>query len=300
MSALLDHLRKDMQLLRSDSLFTILFVLTVVIAFVVAFQSSAAYVNSWWTPSLTTIHSIEETQRESLDSYWQNLSTIYLIIFAIFSSVAIIGEKESGMVRYILTFRTSRWEFFLSKFIILTTIALFAILISSVAYLIVFWAMDIPRLGIGDVLSSMVLPFLLVMIICTMGLMVSALMKKKGSAIALGIVLFMVISLSYNAIVGWGEEAAQQDPDWQWDYDAWDYMPWQYKMLIKINPMVLIFGEEQGYINTTEGLLLGLTMIAAFFALGLLFFARERTEYGLIKDLMRKFRGRGDVEPKRE
>ncbi|MCG7841324.1 MAG: hypothetical protein MIO87_05350, partial [Methanomassiliicoccales archaeon] len=145
-------------------------------------------------------------------------------------------------------------------------------------------------LSFGDVLSAMLLPLLAILAISCIGLMVSAFMNKKGAAIALGVVAFLVISMGYTFVDGLGMEAAHNHPDWDYSYDEIDYIPWQYKLLIKINPLVLIV--ESDYLEEGEGIMLGLGMIVAYLALGMLIFARERTERGLIKDLMKRIERR--------
>ena len=290
MSEFEDHVRKDLQLLRSDSLFVLLIVVVAVMAFIMAFLATSSYVNSW-SPMLVTKQMIAERQRDNLEGYWVSISSMYLIVFTIVSSMIITSEKENGMARYILTFRTHTWQFFLSKFLMMAGLAVFATSVSTLAYFLVFAAMDLPLLSFGDVLSAMLLPLLAILAISCIGLMVSALMNKKGAAIALGVVAFLVISMGYTFVDGLGMEAAYDHPDWDYSYDnVTDYVPWQYKVIIKINPMVLIIGSD--YLAEGEGIVLGLGMIVAYLALGMLIFARERTERGLIKDLMKRIKRR--------
>ena len=256
---------------------------------VMSFVSVSSYVSQW--PSLiTTETEILERQMASLESYWLMISNTLLIVFMIVSSMAITSEKESGMVRYVLTHRARGWSMYLSKYLLITSIAVYAVAVSSLAYYLVFAAMDLPMLSPGDILSAMVLPMMAVLTFCAIGLMVSALLNKKGAAIALGVVLFLGISMSFTMVVSMANEAAYDHPDWEWGLDEMDYMPGYYKTLIKMNPMVLISGTE--FLAEGEGALIGLAMIATYLALGMIIFSRERTECGLLRDLRSKFGGR--------
>ncbi len=289
MSELLEHLRKDVRLCQSDSLYVLFVLIVTVMAFVMSFVSVSSYVSQW--PSLiTTETEILERQMASLESYWLMISNTLLIVFMIVSSMAITSEKESGMVRYVLTHRARGWSMYLSKYLLITSIAVYAVAVSSLAYYLVFAAMDLPMLSPGDILSAMVLPMMAVLTFCAIGLMVSALLNKKGAAIALGVVLFLGISMSFTMVVSMANEAAYDHPDWEWGLDEMDYMPGYYKTLIKMNPMVLISGTE--FLAEGEGALIGLAMIATYLALGMIIFSRERTEFGLLRDLRSKFGGR--------
>ncbi|OPX58054.1 MAG: ABC-2 family transporter protein [Methanomassiliicoccales archaeon PtaB.Bin134] len=289
MSEFLEHLRKDVRLCRSDSLYLLFVLIVTVMAFVMSFVSTSSYVSQW--PSLlTTEAELLERQRSNLNAYWLMISNSLLIVFVLISSMTITAEKESGMVRYVLTHRTRSWSMYLSKYLILACLAIYAVAVSSLAYYLVFTVMDLALLNAGDIFSAMVLPMMVVLTFCAIGLMVSALVNKKGAAIALGVVLFLGISMSFTMVVSMANEAAYDHPDWEWGLDEIDYMPGYFKALIKMNPMVLISGTE--FLAEGEGALIGLGMIAVYLALGMIFFARERTEFGLLKDLQLRFRGR--------
>ncbi len=288
MREFLEHLRKDVRLCRSDSLYLLLMLIVTVMAFVMSFVSTSSYVSQW--PSLlTTEAELLERQRSNLNAYWLMISNSLLIVFVLISSMTITAEKESGMVRYVLTHRTRSWSMYLSKYLILACLAIYAVAVSSLAYYLVFTAMDLALLDAGDIFSAMVLPMMAVLIFCAIGLMVSALVSKKGAAIALGVVLFLGISMSFTMVVSMANEAAYDHPDWEWGLDEMDYMPGYFKTIIKMNPMVLISGPE--FLAEGEGALIGLGMIAGYLALGMIIFARERTEFGLLKDLQLRFRG---------
>ena len=290
MTEFLEHLRKDVQIYRSDSLYLLFVLIVTVMAFIMSFVSTSSYV-SQWPNLLTTEIEMLERQRESLDTYWLTMRNTLLILLVLISSMAMTPEKENGMVRYVLTHRTHGWMMYLSKYLVLACLAIYAVTASSLAYFLVFTAMDLPLLSAGDVFSAMVMPTLTVLAICAIGLMVSALMNKKGAAIALGVVLFLVISMSSTLVTSLAIEAAHDHPDWEPGLDEADYIPGYYKALIRMNPMSLVSGS--GMIGEGEGVLIGLGMIAAYVSLGIFIFARERTEFGLLKDLGAKIGGRG-------
>lgn len=292
MKELLVHLRKDLKMLSSDSVFLLSMLVLAVIAFVMAFESSWNYVDGSFSyySTLTTRHIIERKQISTLDGYWYGLCNLYTILLTMISSMLLTSEKESGMMSYILTLKTRKWRLFMSKFMIVLGVSVLIAFVSMIAYLIVFSAMDVPFLGIGDVLSSMLLPLLTILIFCSIGLAVSALVRKKGAAIALSVVVWLIISLGYATVTSMGESAAYDDPDYDYRTDEWiDFVPLGYKLLIYANPMVLVNGQGD-YLDMTGGAILGVCMIVTYLAIGLALFARERTERGVIRDLMMKVR----------
>lgn len=293
MNELAVHLKKDLKMLSSDSIFLISMLVLAVMAFVMAFESSWSYVDGSFSyySTLTTRYIIERKQVSTLDGYWISLCNLYTILLTMMSSMLLTSEKESGMMSYILTLRTRKWRFFLSKFMIVLGVSTLIAVVSMLAYLIVFSAMDVPFLGVNDVLASMLLPMLTVIIFSVIGLAVSALVRKKGAAIALSVVVWLVISLGYATLTSMGESAAFDDPDYDYETDEWiDFVPLGYKLLIYANPMVLVNGQGD-YLDMTGGAILGVCMVIAYLGLGLALFARERTERGVIRDLVRKVKG---------
>lgn len=300
MSELLDHLRKDVKLLSSNSLFVILMVMLAVIAFIMAFQAALSYLDGAWQYyyNFATRLMIENQQRIALEDYWQALSALFIVLFAVISSMIGSSERESGMIRYILTFKTGKNRFYLSKFLVLAGIAAYAITVSTLAYVIVFSALDLPFISAGDLLTALLFPLLTVLVISSIGLAVSALVTKKGAAIAGAVVLIFLISIGFSTVLSMGESAAYDArPELATD-DYLYYMPLTYKLAIYSNPMVLLEGEGK-YFDTVEGVVLGLAMIAAYLCLGMVIFSRERTERSLLNDLKDRYiRGIGSGKEK--
>jgi|WetSurMetagenome_2_1015567.scaffolds.fasta_scaffold38487_2 ABC-type transport system involved in multi-copper enzyme maturation permease subunit len=300
MKELVVHLRKDLKMLSSDSIFLISMIVLTVMAFVMAFESSWSYVDGSFSyySTLTTKYIIERKQVSTLEEYWIGLCSLYTILLTMISSMLLTSEKESGMMSYILTLRTRKWRFFLSKFTIVLGVSTLIAVVSMLAYLIVFSALDVPFLGVDDVLASMLLPFLTILIFCAIGLAVSALVKKRSAAIALSVVIWLVVSLGYVSVTSMAESVAYDDPNFDYETDEWiDFVPFGYKLLIYANPLVLVNGQGD-YLDMTGGAILGACMMVAYLALGLVLFAREGTEQGVIKDLIKKVRRKEKGTPK--
>jgi ABC-type transport system involved in multi-copper enzyme maturation permease subunit len=299
-----DHLKKDMRLLTSDSLFVILLVVIAVIAFISAFTAASSYVSSTWGwQQFVTRHMIENNQLSALNDYWQSVNSIYAVIFLVISSMALTAEKESGMVRYILTFKTSKRDFYLSKYLVLLGICGYAVFVSLIAYIIVFSAMDISLLNAGIMISSVIFPFLTVLVFASIGLAISALTQKKGATIAIAVVLFFIISIMFSVSLNLGTSAADQVNPHSTSANITQSMPIIYKLLIYANPIVLYYGAGQalgsasGYdsggtalFDMWGGVILGLIMMFVYLMLGMILFSRERTERGLFNDLKGRLR----------
>jgi len=302
MSEFSTHLRKDAKLLTTDSLFVVLLVLLAIISFIIALTTSTSYVWSQTRGSSVITQAImEENQKTALISYWISIGTILMALFSAVAAMAMSVEKDSGMSKYILTFKVRKPLFYLSKLLVLTVLVLAAMGISLAAYLIVFSFMDVPMLDIGSLAASMLFPLLGMLVFASLGLALSTLTSKKGAVIALAVVLFLAMtsissvsmSLGVNAALDVNPEAGPNN------YTA--YMPWGYKLLIYGNPVILAQGTSYALgvdtgssyslilFDTAGGVALGLGFFVAFVVLGMLSFSRERTERGLIYSMRDRF-----------
>ncbi|WP_019176236.1 ABC transporter permease [Methanomassiliicoccus luminyensis] len=302
MSEFSTHLRKDAKLLTTDSLFVVLLVLLAIISFIIALTTSTSYVWSQTRGSSVITQAImEENQKTALISYWISIGTILMALFSAVAAMAMSVEKDSGMSKYILTFKVRKPLFYLSKLLVLTVLVLAAMGISLAAYLIVFSFMDVPMLDIGSLAASMLFPMLGMLVFASLGLALSTLTSKKGAVIALAVVLFLAMtsissvsmSLGVNAALDVNPEAGPNN------YTA--YMPWGYKLLIYGNPVILAQGTSYALgvdtgssyslilFDTAGGVALGLGFFVAFVVLGMLSFSRERTERGLIYSMRDRF-----------
>jgi ABC-type transport system involved in multi-copper enzyme maturation permease subunit len=295
MNEFLIHVRKDYRLITADSLFIVLLLVLVAVAFVMAFSSASAYIQGvWGWQEIVTQHTIEMQQKSALMGYWQNIGNVYMVIFLVLSSMAITAEKDNGMVSYILTLKSSHRRFYLSKFVILLMLTAYATIIALAAYLIVFSIMDMPMLNIGDLMASMVFPVLMIVVFAAVGLMLSTLSSKKGAVIAISVVAFFALTLLFGVSLGLGTSAAYQENHFVTAQNVTEFIPLEYKVLIYANPLVLTYGAQQimninaddsvGYygspvlFDTVGAFGLGLAMVAFYLLLGMFIFGRERRE----------------------
>ena len=304
MSELTTHLRKDVRLLMTDPMFVILLIALAGIAFIVALMSCGGYVNSMtYSGDVVTQASLELKQREALANYWGSIAGIFMVIFTVIAALAMTGEKESGMLRYVLTYRTSKPRFYASKLLVLMSVVIMAMLIALVCYLVVFSFMDVPMLDLGALAASMVFPFLIAMVFAAIGLTLSTLSDKKAGAVVASVAVFFILSLLSQMSIGLGVGAAYEINPAVTAQNVTEFIPLEYKLLIYANPLVLGYGttlmlDISGYDHYTNphlfdpgwGAALGLAMALAWFGIGLLAFSRERMDKGWLTRLREKMR----------
>lgn len=297
MKELTTHLRKDVRLLMTDPSFIILLVALAGIAFVMALISSAGYVNGiTYGSDVVTQSFLELEQRKALAGYWGGIAGIFMAIFLVVASLAMTGEKESGMVRYVLTHRTSKLRFYTSKYLVLLSVALIGMVIALVAYLVVFSFMDVPMLDLGALAASMVFPLMIAMVFSAIGLALSTISDKKAGAVVAAVVIFLILASLSPISIALGVEAAYKvNPDVT-AQNVTACIPLGYKLLIYANPMVLGYGtdllmgtnSDSDFYMSPElfdpawGVALGLSMVLAWFAIGLVGFSRERMDTSLL------------------
>ncbi len=288
MNELAIHLRKDIKLLTSDSLFVIFMVMLVVTSFIIALTICAAYVQSTtYGSSVVTKASLEASQASALVNYWGTVGSLLTAVFIGASAMAMSAEKESGMGRYTLSHKVRGRAFYLSKLIVVVAMVLIAMFIALAAYLLVFSFMDVPMLDLDRLAASMVFPFLTILVFSSLGLALSTMGSKKGAMVAVAIIVFFTLSVIFPISISMGAVAAMRaDPTLTYD-NYTEALPLEYQLLIYGNPMVLTYGSN--YImggtegsaqlfDTTGGVLLAAGFFAAFTALGLVMFSRERME----------------------
>lgn len=302
MSEFQTHLRKDVKLLTTDSLFVVMIVLLAVLSFIIALTIAASYVNSMtYGNSVVTQAMIEEGQKMALVNYWSTIGALFMVMFAAISAMAMSVEKGSGMSKYVLTFKVRKPLFYLSKLLVLMVLVLIALIIALAAYLIVFSFMDVPMLDAGILASSMLFPLLSMLVFVSIGLALSTLANKKGATVALAVVLVVALTTVLSVSLNMGINAARDVNQYAGPNNYTEFMPLENKLLIYGNPVVLAQGtsylmgaDSYSYnpvlFDTTGGVMLGAGFFAAFLVLGLLSFSRERTERGLIADLVGRFR----------
>lgn len=288
MKELAVHMRKDVKLLTSDSLFVIFLVMIAVTSFIIALTICAAYVQSnTYGPSVVTKASLEAAQASALVNYWGTVGSLLMAMFIGASAMAMGAEKETGMGRYTLSHKVRGPALYLSKLVVVLAMVAIAMVIALAAYLIVFSFMDIPMLDLGRLAASMVFPFLGILVFSSLGLAISTMGSKKGAMVAVAIMVFFILSVIFPISISMGATAAMRaDPTLTYD-NYTKALPLEYQLLIYGNPMALTYGSN--YImggtggsaqlfDTTGGVLLAAGFFVAFTALGLVQFSRERME----------------------
>lgn len=281
------HLRKDLKLLTSDSLFVIFLLMMAIISFIIALTTCAGYVqqNSYGM-TVVTKASLQAAQTAALVSYWGTVGGLFTAMFMGASSMAMGAEKESGMTKYAMSHKVRGPIFYLSKLVVILFMVAIAMVTALAAYVIVFSFMDVPMLDLGSLASSMAFPFLGILVFSSLGLAISTLGTKKGAMVAAAIAVFFILSVLFPISVGMGTAAAMRaDPSLTYE-NYTEALPLEYKLLIYGNPMVLTYGST--YLMETsmgaqlygpwEGVLLAAGFFIAFTALGLLLFSRERMD----------------------
>lgn len=288
MNELTIHLRKDLKLLTSDSMFVIFILVMAVTSFIIALSTCAGYVQqNTWGSSVVTKASLKALQTSTLVSYWGTVGSLLTALFMGASAMAMGAEKESGMSRYTFSHKMRGPVFYFSKLLIILFMVAIAMVTALAAYVIVFSFMDVPMLDLGSLASSMVFPFLCILVFSSLGLAISALGTKKGAMVAAAIAIFFILSVLSPISIGMGQVAAMRaDPNLTYE-NYTEALPLEYKLLIYGNPMVLVLGSTYlmgtsgstaQLFDLTGGVLLAAGFFVAFTALGLLLFSRERLE----------------------
>ena len=284
------HLRKDLKLLTSDSMFVIFLMLMAVTSFIIALATCAGYVQSnTYGMSVVTRASLEFAQKNALANYWNGIGSLLTAMLLGAAAMAMGSEKENGMSRYTLSHRVRGPLFYLSKLLVVLALVSMAMVIALAAYLIVFSFMDVPMLDPGSLALSMAFPFLAMVVFSSLGLAVSTLGTKKGTMVALAVVLFIIMTAILPISMEMGYVAAKRvDPNVGYG-NYTQALPLEYQLLIYGNPMVLSYGSmyvmgTQGIYNAPlydagGGVLLAAGFFVAFTALGLLLMSRERLEH---------------------
>lgn len=305
MNEFLIHLRKDVKLLTSDSLFVIFLLVMAVTSFIIALTTCAGYVqNNSYGMGVVTRASLEYAQKSTLVSYWSSVGSLLTAMLMGAAAMAMGSEKENGMSRYTMSHKVQGLLFYLSKLLVIVAMVSIAMVIALAAYLIVFSFMDVPMLDLGSLALSMAFPFLAMMVFSSLGLALSTLGTKKGAMVAMAVVLFIILSAVSSIAVSMAPYAAMRaDPDVTWS-NYTEALPMEYVLLIYANPMVLSYGSMYALGTASTGtaplydvgggILLAAGFFVAFTALGLVLMSRERLERpwsARAKGLIRKLRG---------
>jgi hypothetical protein len=273
------------------------------ISFFMALGTCASYVQSMtYGMNVVTTATLQAAQKSALVGYWSSIGNIFMVMFLAISAMAMSVEKDSGMSKYILTFRVRKLSFYLSKMIVVILLVIIALFTALVAYLIVFSFMDVPMLDLGSLMTSMLYPLLGMLVFASLGLALSTLATKKGAVIALAVVMFFALTMISALSIGLGTQAAVRVHPTAGPNNYTDFMPVEYKLLIYGNPVIIaqgtsyILGTSTGNMvlfDTIGGIALSVGFFVAFFALGLLSFSKERQEQSWLEAIKGWRKGAG-------
>jgi ABC-type transport system involved in multi-copper enzyme maturation permease subunit len=295
MNQLLIQVRKDMKLLSTDARFILLIVALAAIAFIMAVQACSNYVyTARGTPIVTSAYLIIQ-QKVNLGQYWNMLLAIDSAIFIVAGSLAMTAERDTGMLRYILTSGCDKKKFYASKFIVLCVMVIIAVAVSTVAYLIAFAMMDMPTLGIDTLLASMLFPLIMLLVFAALGLFLATVSRKKAMPIIMAIFMFFLITMMFNLSLTMGGSEAYRINQHVGVNNATEFIPPVFLAMDTGNPLILTQGTylAMGVIpedfasvynpvpfDLIGGAALGLAMMLVFLALGYAAFRTERKENG--------------------
>jgi ABC-type transport system involved in multi-copper enzyme maturation permease subunit len=293
MNQLLIQVRKDLKLLSTDARFILLIVALAAIAFLMSLMVCTSYVSSARSASISTAGSIILAQKSSLSSFWAQLTAIDSAIFIVAGSLAMSAEKDTGMLRFILTSGCDKRRFYASKFIVLVMMVGITIIISLVAFVISFTLADMPTLGLDLIIISATFPALILLIFSALGLFLASVSKKKAMAVVMAIFLFFLMTTTYSLSISMGSSQAYNTNQHVTVNNVTDYIPTVFKAIDLSNPTVLSQGtyltlglapEEFAsvwnpvFFDLWGGIALGLAMLVGMMALGYLVFRTERLD----------------------
>lgn len=207
------YVRKDLRQLIDDPGIILLVAVCIVVAFLLSFFSANAFsgiVDNFSNDPLTSDQLISN-QKESLLNYWDTIIAPMALLILISSSLSMTSEKETGILRYTLSYRRGKNSFFISKAIIQLIIALLFASISIAAYILAYYLSNDLYLGVDHLLASMLFPFLFLATLSSIGILISCLTRKKLSAILAAAMIFFVVTACLGWVVNSGFTEAQQN-----------------------------------------------------------------------------------------
>ncbi len=293
MRQLLIQVRKDLKLLSTDARFVFLIVALAAVAFIMAVQSCSSYVASTQGTPIVTSASLVIQQKVNLGQYWTMLLAIDSAIFIVAGSLAMTAEKDTGMLRYILTSGCDKKRFFASKFIVLTMMVAIAVAVSFVAYLIAFAMMDMPTLGVDALLASLLFPAIILLVFAALGLFLATVTSKKAVPIILAIFLFFLVTSMFSMSLSMGGSEAYKANQHVAVNNATEFIPSLFLTMDLANPLVLTQGTyvamglapedfasvyNPSLFDASGGAALGSAMMAIFLGFGYMAFRTERLD----------------------
>ncbi|MDW5562956.1 MAG: ABC transporter permease subunit [Methanomassiliicoccus sp.] len=305
------YLRKDLRLLISEAFLPIVVMLAAAICLIFAFFASNAYASSvhanynWASYTPPSPSEMLLLQRSSLGAYWISVLSPLSLLILVVSCLSLTGERESGMVKYILTYRKGGSAFIASKFVTLVLISMMFSFISLLAYLLILSLTGGIVLGADALLISLVFPTLLFITLSSLGLFVSTLVRKKHVVAVAGVLIFLIITAIMGSVLDSGMASAQNEFTetheslGMTNAQMRELFPSGSKMLVSANPMILqqglfvalnLSGADQDTVAWGTFALYGLdyylayaaVATAGFFLAALISFRRERSDEHIV------------------
>ena len=305
------YLRKDLRLLVSEAFFPIVVMLVTAICMVFAFFATNTYASAvhanynWASFTPPSPSEIKLLQKSSLGNYWVSVLSPLSLLILIVSCLSLTGERESGMMKYILTYRKRGNALIASKFVTLVLISMVFGVISLLAYLLVFSLTGGVVLGAEILFVSLVFPTLLFITLSSLGLFVSTLMRKKHIVVVASVLIFLIITSVMGNVLDSGMASAQNrfaethERLGMTNEQLREYFPSGSKILVSSNPLVLeqglfvalnLSGADQDPAAWGTFALFGLdyyityaaVATAVFFLAALISFRRERSDEHIV------------------
>lgn len=301
MNEILILLRKDLRLLLSESYLPIIIVAIVVLSGVAAFSAVDDYSTFVRDPPMDlSLEDKELKQRTCLLDFWNMVIPFDVLIVLAVSALSLSMERENGMLRFILSYGRSRSLFFASKGLVVIMICTIAALIPVAAFPLGFFITGIDILIDAQLmLASAVFPLLIVLSASMLGLLISALCRKRHTAVIVAVMAFLVITMTYSSTLQSGMDDAmfqyrQEHGDlFMTISDARELFPEDKRVALLLNPMLIKEGLPQTLNLTGNGMNLanvdtfafydqatdatiGLATIGALFLAGYLLFMHTR------------------------
>lgn len=307
MNEFLVLLKKDFRLLFTDSYFAIVLVAMFVLSSVALISVAADYTSYTQNPPIPLSFADKELkQRSCLLDYWNIVIPIGALVILVVSSLSFSLEKESGMMRFILSYGKSRSLFFFSKSVIVIMVCALVTAIPVIVFLLGFYVLGLGPLVDGQlVLASSLFPLLIMLIVSMLGILISSLNKKRHTAVIIAVLAFLIITTMYSYAIenGMNDARAEFNREHSDDgmtmsiSDARALFPTDKKMTLLFNPMLLkeglpsmlnLTGKEIDPVNegtftfhgTDTDMEIGITTAASLFLLGYIsFILGERGRY---------------------
>jgi ABC-type transport system involved in multi-copper enzyme maturation permease subunit len=207
------YFRKDLRQLIDEPSFILLVVICIVTASLLSVLSENAFsgiVNNYSNNPLTH-DQLVSNQKGALISYWESILTPMALFVFISSSLSMTPEKETGILRYTLSYRRGKCEFFISKATVQLFIAFLFAFTSIAAFTLAYYFSNYLYLSVDFLLASTLFPFLFLATSSSIGILISCLTRKKLTAVLAAVMVFFVVTTCLGLIVNSGFSEAQQN-----------------------------------------------------------------------------------------